>query len=109
MVEPRGARVRPPRVKITYPVITPDGLRRDVELPFVIGVLADLSGAAGEALPPVEERDFLEIDLDNFHERLRAIRPRVAYVVGNTLAGTGETLHVESEDRWSPWSTRRPA
>jgi len=65
-----------------------------VELPFVMGVMADLSGKPAEALPPVGDRKFLEIDVDNFDDRLKACRPRVSFQVPNTLTGEGN-LNVE--------------
>lgn len=58
-------------------------------LPFVMGVLADLSGKPAEPLPPVADRKFLEIDIDNFDERMKALKPRVAFAVNNTLTGEG--------------------
>ena len=82
-------RNRAPRVQIEYDVDLVDGGTKKVELPFVMGVMADLSGKPAEALPPLGERKFLEIDADNFDERLKAARPRVAFQVPNTLTGEG--------------------
>jgi type VI secretion system protein ImpB len=65
-----------------------------VQLPFVMGVLADLSGQPAEPLPPVADRKFLEIDVDNFDSRMKAMAPRVAFQVPNTLTGEGN-LNVE--------------
>ena len=79
--------------------------QKKVELPFVMGVMADLSGKPAEALPPVEERKFLEIDVDNFDDRLKACKPRVAFQVPNTLTGEGNIsveLNFESMDDFSP-------
>jgi type VI secretion system protein ImpB len=77
-------RVRPPRVKITYDVETGGAIERR-ELPFVMGVLADLSGSPVEPLPPVKDRKFVEIDRDNFNEVLASTKPRAAFRVPNRL------------------------
>src|SRR5213075_585250 len=82
------ARNRAPRVQIEYDVEL-YGSQKKVELPFVMGVMADLSGKPAEALPDVSERKFLDIDIDNFDERLKAFKPRVAFQVPNTLTGEG--------------------
>jgi len=87
------ARNRCPRVQIEYDVEL-YGAEKKVELPFVMGVMADLSGKPAEALPPVSDRKFLEIDVDNFDDRLKACKPRVAFQVPNTLTGEGN-LSVE--------------
>ena len=86
-------RNRAPRVHIEYDVEL-YGAEKKVELPFVMGVMADLSGKPAEALPAVADRKFLEIDVDNFDERLKAAKPRVAFSVPNTLTGEGN-LNVE--------------
>lgn len=82
-------RVRPPRVKITYDVETGGAIERK-ELPFIMGVLADLSGQPAEALPAVKDRKFVEIDRDNFNEVLASIRPRLAIRVPNKLVPDAE-------------------
>lgn len=82
------ARNRAPRVQIEYDVEL-YGAEKKIQLPFVMGVLADLSGKPTEPLPPVADRKFLDIDVDNFDDRLKAIRPRVAFQVPNTLTGEG--------------------
>jgi type VI secretion system protein ImpB len=82
------ARNRAPRVQIEYDVEL-YGAQKKVQLPFVMGVMSDLSGKPAEALPPVAERSFTEIDIDNFDETLKATKPRVAFAVENTLTGTG--------------------
>ena len=87
------ARNRAPRVQIEYDVEV-YGAEKKVQLPFVMGVLADLSGKPAEALPAVADRKFLEIDVDNFDSRMKAIKPRVAFAVPNTLTGEGN-LNVE--------------
>ena len=103
------ARNRAPRVQIEYDVET-YGAEKRVELPFVMGVMADLSGKPAEPLPKVAERKFLEIDVDNFDDRLKACKPRVAFQVPNTLTGEGN-LNVEmtfdSMDDFSPASVAR--
>ncbi len=98
------SRNRAPRVQIEYDVEV-YGSQKTVQLPFVMGVLADLSGQPAEALPPVAERKLLEIDGDNFDERLRSMKPRVTAHVPNTLTGEGELgvdLTFESMDDFSP-------
>jgi type VI secretion system protein ImpB len=98
------ARNRAPRVQIEYDVEV-YGSQKKVELPFVMGVMADLSGKPTEALAPVEERKFLEIDVDNFDDRLKACKPRVAFQVPNTLTGEGNIsvdISFESMEDFSP-------
>jgi type VI secretion system protein ImpB len=87
-------RVRRPRVQITYDVET-NGALQKVELPFVVGVLADLSGQPKEPLKPLKERKFVAIDRDNFDEVLEKSAPRVAFRVPNELSGDGSELNVE--------------
>ena len=98
------ARNRAPRVQIEYDVEV-YGSEKKVQLPFVMGVLADLSGNPAEPLPPVGDRKLLEIDVDNFDERLKSMKPRVAFQVANTLTGEGN-LNVDvtftSMDDFSP-------
>lgn len=103
------ARNRAPRVQIEYDVEL-YGAEKKVQLPFVMGVLADLSGKPAEALPSVADRKFLEIDVDNFDERLKAMKPRVAFRVPNTLTGEGELsvdITFESMDDFSPAAVAR--
>ncbi len=103
------ARNRAPRVQIEYDVET-YGSERKVELPFVMGVMADLSGKPAEALAPVAERKYLEIDVDNFDARLKSMKPRVAFNVENTLTGDGNLaveLTFESMDDFSPAAVAR--
>ena len=83
------ARNRAPRVQIEYDVEL-YGAQKKVQLPFVMGVMADLSGNPKEPLPAVADRKFLEIDVDNFDERMKAMKPRVAFQVPNTLTGRGQ-------------------
>ncbi len=98
------ARNRAPRVQIEYDVEL-YGSEKKIQLPFVMGVLADLSGNPAEALPAVEERKFLDVDVDNFDARLKAMKPRVAFNVPNTLTGEGNLnvdITFESMDDFSP-------
>src|SRR5689334_15116276 len=98
------ARNRAPRVQIEYDVEV-YGSEKRIELPFVMGVLADLSGKPAEPLPPVADRKFLEIDIDNFDERMKAMKPRVAFAVQNTLTGEGQLMvdmTFESIEDFSP-------
>ena len=103
------ARNRAPRVQIEYDVEL-YGAEKKVELPFVMGVMADLSGKPAEPLPSVDERKFLEIDVDNFDDRMKAIKPRVAFQVPNTLTGEGNLnveMTFESMDDFSPAAVAR--
>ncbi|MBN3779979.1 type VI secretion system contractile sheath small subunit [Burkholderia sp. Ac-20345] len=104
------ARNRAPRVQIEYDVEV-YGSEKKVELPFVMGVLSDLSGKHPvEPLPAVTDRRFLEIDIDNFDERMKAIRPRVAFAVPNTLTGEGQMMvdmTFESMEDFSPAAIAR--
>jgi type VI secretion system protein ImpB len=88
------SRVRPPRVHITYDVHIGDAIEKR-ELPFVAGVLADLSGQPENPLPPITERKFIEIDRDNFDQLLSKIEPRLAYKVDNQLTEDDTKLGVE--------------
>jgi len=103
------ARNRAPRVQIEYDVEL-YGAEKKVELPFVAGVMADLSGKPSEALPPVGDRKFLEIDVDNFDDRLKSCKPRVAFQVPNTLTGEGNVsvdITFESMEDFSPAAVAR--
>ncbi len=98
------ARNRAPRVQIEYDVEL-YGAEKQVQLPFVMGVMADLSGKSAEPLPPVSDRKFLEIDVDNFDDRMKSFKPRVAFQVPNTLTGEGNIavdMTFESMDDFSP-------
>lgn len=103
------ARNRAPRVQIEYDVEI-YGSEKVIELPFVMGVLSDLSGKPHEPLPPVTDRKFLSIDTDNFDERMKAMKPRVAFAVPNTLTGEGQLMvdmTFESMDDFSPAAIAR--
>jgi type VI secretion system protein ImpB len=103
------ARNRAPRVQIEYDVEL-YGSEKKVQVPFVMGVMSDLSGNPSEELPSVDERKALEIDVDNFDARLKAMKPRVAFSVPNTLTDEGELLvdiTFESMDDFSPAAIAR--
>ena len=103
------ARNRAPRVQIEYDVEL-YGAEKKVQLPFVMGVMSDLSGKPEEALPPVADRKFLEIDVDNFDARMKSMKPRVAFQVENTLTGDGllpVDITFDSMDDFSPAAVAR--
>ena len=85
---------RAPRVHIEYEVET-YGSRQKIELPFVMGVMSDLSGKSQVEKKPLDKRDFVEIDMDNFDARMEAIAPRAAFHVYNTLGDEGGKLSVD--------------
>jgi type VI secretion system protein ImpC len=91
-------RIRPPRVQITYDVEV-DGEIQMRELPFVAGVLADLSGDAAPTLPSLKDprRKFVEIDRDNFDYVMRGMRPRLKFMVNNTFTNDERMMSVELE------------
>ncbi len=98
------ARNRAPRVQIEYDVEV-YGAQKTIQLPFVMGVLSDLSGNPSEKLPAMGDRKFLEIDVDNFDDRLKSMKPRVAFPVPNTLTGNGNLMcdiTFEKMDDFSP-------
>lgn len=80
---------RAPRVHIEYEVETFGALQK-VELPFVMGVMSDLSGKSTVEKKSLDKRDFVDIDMDNFEQRMEAIAPRAAFNVDNTLTGDGK-------------------
>jgi type VI secretion system protein ImpB len=103
------ARNRAPRVQIEYDVET-YGAEKKVQLPFVVGVMADLSGKPSDPLPAVADRKMLEIDVDNFDDRLKSMKPRVAFTVPNTLTGEGNLavdITFESMEDFSPAAVAR--
>lgn len=103
------ARNRAPRVQIEYDVEI-YGAERKIQLPFVMGVMADLVGKPVDPQPGVDERKFLEIDIDNFDERMKALKPRVAFQVDNTLTDEGRLnveLAFESMEDFSPDAVAR--
>ena len=103
------ARNRAPRVQIEYDVEL-YGAEKKIQLPFVMGVLSDLSGRPEEPLPAVADRKFLEVDVDNFDARMKSMKPRVAFQVPNTLTGEGNLpvdITFESMDDFSPAAVAR--
>ena len=88
------SRVRPPRVQITYDVEVGDAIETK-ELPFVLGVLADLSGQPKEPLPKLKERKFIQIDRDNFDDVLKGAAPRLALRVDNKLQNDGTQISID--------------
>jgi type VI secretion system protein ImpB len=103
------ARNRAPRVQIEYDVET-YGATKKIQLPFVMGVMADLSGKPADPLAPVAERKFLDVDVDNFDARMKSMKPRVAFQVPNTLTGEGNIavdITFESMDDFSPAAVSR--
>jgi len=103
------ARNRAPRVQIEYDVEL-YGAQKKVQLPFVMGVMSDLSGKSEEPLAPVADRKFLEIDVDNFDARMKSMKPRVSFQVENTLTGEGNLpvdITFESMDDFSPAAVAR--
>jgi len=98
------ARNRAPRVQIEYDVEL-YGAEKKVQLPFVMGVMSDLAGKSEKEQPAVADRKFLEIDVDNFDDRMKSIAPRAAFQVPNTLTGEGNMavdITFESMDDFSP-------
>ncbi|MGB2819558.1 MAG: type VI secretion system contractile sheath small subunit [Phycisphaerae bacterium] len=103
------ARNRAPRVQVEYDLEL-YGAEKMITLPFVMGVMADLSGKPAEGLGPVADRKYLEIDVDNFDDRLKSMKPRAAFQVPNTLTGEGNVsvdLTFESMEDFSPAAVAR--
>lgn len=103
------ARNRAPRVQIEYDVEL-YGSEKKVHLPFVMGVMSDLAGKPEEPLPAVADRKFLEFDVDNFDDRMKAMKPRAAFRVDNTLTGEGQLnvdITFDSMDDFSPAAVAR--
>jgi type VI secretion system protein ImpB len=98
-------RNRPPRVQITYDVETGGAIEKK-EIPFVVGVMSDLSAKSNVARPKVKERKFVEIDRDSFGTVLDKIKPRVSFTVKNELKPGGSDLLIdlviESMDDFRP-------
>ena len=99
------ARNRAPRVQIEYDLDL-NGAQKKVQLPFIMGVMADLAGKSEsvESMKPAAERKFLEVDIDNFDSRMTAIKPRVAFTVPNTLTGEGSLMVDVSFDSMEDFS-----
>ncbi len=102
-------RNRAPRVQIEYDVEL-YGAEKKIQLPFVMGVMSDLSGKSNVPQPPPAERKFAEIDVDNFDDYLKSTKPRAAFQVDNTLTGEGKLsvdITFESMDDFSPAAVAR--
>ncbi len=98
------ARNRAPRVQIEYDVEI-YGSEKKIQIPFIMGVMADLAGKQKEEMPAIADRKFLEIDVSNFDDRMKALKPRAAFTVPNTLTGEGELtvdLTFNSMEDFSP-------
>lgn len=95
-VQQKIARIRPPRVHITYDVEV-GGAMEMKELPFVLGVLGDFTGKPDQPLAPIKNRKFVEIDRDNFNQVLSGMKPRLAYNVENKLQDDGSKLGIEMQ------------
>ena len=93
-IQKKVGRVRPPRVHITYDVETGGAIEKR-EIPFVVGVLADLSGQPSKPLPRLKDRKFTEIDRDNFDQVMAKQEPRLAFKVDNKLTAEGGKMGVE--------------
>src|SRR4051794_16462213 len=93
-MQQKANRVRPPRVQITYEVET-GGAMRKVELPFVVGVLADLTGQPKEPLRPLKDRAVVNIDRDNFNEVMKRAAPHLSLRVPDRLSDSGGKLGVD--------------
>ncbi|MDN5870689.1 MAG: type VI secretion system contractile sheath small subunit [Nitrococcus sp.] len=103
------ARNRAPRVQIEYDTEL-YGAQKKVQLPFIMGVLADLAGDDAEAQPPVGQRKLLEVDVDNFDERMKAMQPKLQFAVDNKLTGEGRLavdIELESMDDFLPAAVAR--
>ena len=103
------ARNRAPRVQIEYDVEL-SGAEKKIQLPFVMGVMSDLSGKPAEPLAPVADRKYLTIDVDNFDDRMKSMKPRVAFQVPNTLTGEGNMavdITFDSMEDFSPAAVAR--
>ncbi|MET1027125.1 MAG: type VI secretion system contractile sheath small subunit [Dongiaceae bacterium] len=102
-------RNRAPRVQIEYDVEL-YGSEKKVQLPFVVGVMSDLTGKSVQQLPALADRKMMEIDIDNFDARLKSLQPRAAFRVPNTLTGEGELpvdITFEKMDDFSPAAVAR--
>jgi type VI secretion system protein ImpB len=104
-LQKKVGRVRPPRVHITYDVEVGDAIEKR-DLPFVVGVLADLSGMPEKPLPAIAKRKFVQIDRDNVNDVMKKIGPRLAFKVQNRLTEDDTKLnvelHFESMDDFQP-------
>ncbi|MEM7742255.1 MAG: type VI secretion system contractile sheath small subunit [Pseudomonadota bacterium] len=98
------ARNRAPRVQIEYDVEV-YGAEKQIQLPFVMGVMSDLSGKSEQPKAAIADRKYLEVDVDNFDDRMKSMKPRAAFRVPNSLTDEGNLpvdLTFESMDDFSP-------
>jgi type VI secretion system protein ImpB len=107
-IQHKLSRVRPPRVQITYDVEIGDAIQKK-ELPFVVGIISDLSGKQEKPLPKLRDRKFVEIDRDNFDGIMKSVAPRVELLVPDKLSGKSgkllpTTLVFRKMDDFSPLS-----
>jgi type VI secretion system protein ImpB len=93
-VQKKLQRVRPPRVQLTYDVEIGDAIEQK-EIPFVVGVMADFSGASENSLPKLKDRKFVNVDTDNFDDVMKGVEPRAVYRVKNTLSEKGGEFAVD--------------
>lgn len=93
-IQKRLQKVRPPRVQLTYDVEKGDAIEQK-ELPFVMGVVADLSGMPENPLPKLKDRKFVQVDMDNFDDVMRGVSPRAVFRVPNRLSDQGGEFGVE--------------
>jgi type VI secretion system protein ImpB len=103
------ARNKKPRVQIEYETFVGNA-KKKVELPFVMGVMSDLSGDAEQPLPPVAERKFTEFDAETFNDKMKSMKPRVAITVPNKLTGEGNLavdITFEKMEDFSPAAVAR--
>lgn len=93
-VQKKLQKVRPPRVQLTYDVEKGDAIEQK-EIPFVVGVLGDLSGQPEEPLPRLKDRKFVNIDLDNFDDVMEGMAPRASFRVPNKISDQGGEFAVD--------------
>jgi type VI secretion system protein ImpB len=93
-VHDKLARVRRPRVHITYEVET-EGAEVQRELPFVMGVMGDFSGDPTVPLRPLTDRKFTQIDRDNFNDVMASMTPGLKLKVDNKLSEGGGQMSVD--------------
>lgn len=93
-VQKKLQKVRPPRVQLTYDVEKGDAIEQK-EIPFVVGVLGDLSGQPEQPLPRLKDRKFVNIDLDNFDDVLEGVAPRAVFRVPNKISDQGGEFAVD--------------
>lgn len=88
------SRVRKPRVHITYDVET-EGSSVKKELAFVVGVMGDFAGQNTDAIKPIKDRRFIQIDRDNFDDVLNRMSPKLKFRVDNKLANDNTQLDID--------------